>query len=60
MKNFPHEKFGYPAYLVFEGDHVTATPFAWVDAFDGQYTRDFHGQYARSQRATLRLSHMGK
>ncbi|GAB1315373.1 hypothetical protein MFIFM68171_05583 [Madurella fahalii] len=44
MATFPHERYGYPAGLRFDGDGVTAVPLAWVDAFDGQYTYDFIGR----------------
>ncbi|AEO67093.1 d3cc7e56-6fcf-4225-8a6f-3f8da8d24c65 [Thermothielavioides terrestris] len=30
-----------PAQLRFDGDHVATVPFAWVDAFDGEYLYDF-------------------
>jgi hypothetical protein len=35
------ERHRFPVSFSFDGDLVTAVPFAWVDAFDGHYEYNF-------------------
>jgi hypothetical protein len=43
MRLFPHGKYSFPVDMRFDGDHATAVPFAWVDAFNGRYAHDYFG-----------------
>ncbi|KAI1414439.1 hypothetical protein F5Y13DRAFT_158551 [Hypoxylon sp. FL1857] len=59
MKTFPHGKYSYPTLIHFDGDCVTSAPFAWVDAFDGQYALDFFASAASNGRADSQLMQLG-
>lgn len=52
MQLFPHGKYSFPVDMRFDGDHATAVPFAWVDAFNGRYAHDYFGFVALPQPAT--------
>jgi len=59
MKKFPPGKYGFPTPLRFDGDAITTTPFAWVDAFGGYYGHDFFETHASAKRAHMRLEDQG-
>lgn len=44
MAIYPRERYGYPTDFRFDGDRLTAVPFAWADAFNGRYAYDFIGE----------------
>lgn len=56
MKTQPMENRDFPVSLVFEGDDVSRTPFAWADAFDGLYDHDFFSGTAFGESLEWRLA----
>lgn len=60
MTNFPPGRDNCPIFLPFRGEHSTTAPFAWVDAFDGEYPHDFDGRLAGAERGILSLKQPNK
>lgn len=60
MSKFPPGRDNCLSSLRFHGEHTTTVPFAWADAFDGQYPHDFDGRYTRTEGEVLRLQSPNK